>query len=116
MKKNEIEIASKNIHEMMEKGKLKKRAVTEGTELEIMTREHPRWDEFCDRLEGPEGCNFRQDENGKWIWDCDNDQSLAIAILEKMGAIDIPDSLEYFEEHGGYCDCEILMNVDREEE
>jgi Protein of unknown function (DUF2695) len=22
------------------------------------------------------------------------------------------ESLAYFEEHGGYCDCEVLMNVD----
>ena len=27
-----------------------------------MTRTHPRWNEFCERLNGPEGCNFR---NGK---------------------------------------------------
>jgi hypothetical protein len=35
--------------------------------------------------------------------------------MSEMGGVDIPASLEYFEEHGGYCDCEILLNVDRHE-
>jgi len=40
--------------------------------LGVMTTEHPRWEEFATRLEGPEGCNFRYDppervpKNLKW--------------------------------------------------
>ena len=88
--------------------------IRKGTELEIMTRENPRWDEFCDRLEGPEGCNFRQDKNGEWIWNCGTKMSAAIGILEKMEGIDIPASLEYFEGQHACCSCEILFNVNRE--
>lgn len=29
-----------------------------------MTLKHPRWEEFCTRLDGPEGCDFKEDENG----------------------------------------------------
>jgi hypothetical protein len=32
--------------------------------------------------------------------------------MKTMGGIDIVASLDYFARHGGYCDCEILMNVD----
>jgi Protein of unknown function (DUF2695) len=77
-----------------------------------MTKEHPRWEEFLERLEGPEGCNFREAAPGKTVWNCagGDDKSLATAILTDMGA-SIEESLAYFEAHGGYCDCEILFNV-----
>jgi hypothetical protein len=34
--------------------------------------------------------------------------------MTEMGNVDIPASIAFFEEHGGYCDCEILLNVDPE--
>lgn len=86
----------------------------------VMAPEHPLWDEFRERLEGPEGCNFQgeDDEEGKLIvdtvtWKCagGKDKSLATAILETISDVDIPASLAFFEEHGGHCDCEILFNV-----
>ena len=61
----------------------------------------PRWEEFIDLLalkSSDSGCAGGEDK------------SLAIAILKKMGGIAIPDSLIYFEDHGGYCDCEIVLN------
>jgi Protein of unknown function (DUF2695) len=81
--------------------------------LDIMTPSHPRWDEFIERLEGPEGCNFHENSNGEMVWSCtsDIDNPHARHILERMGGFDIEQSCEYFEHHGGYCDCEILFNV-----
>ncbi|MCL6560899.1 MAG: DUF2695 domain-containing protein [Firmicutes bacterium] len=81
----------------------------------IMTPRHPRWKEFRSRLEGPEGCDFKVDENGKFTFRCKggDDKSFAEAILKTMPDIDIPKSLEYFEKHGGFCDCKILLNVGR---
>jgi hypothetical protein len=82
--------------------------------LQIMTTKHPRWNEFTQRLGGPEGCNFHDDPaTGQMAWTCEggSDKTLAAAILAKMGGIDVPASLEYFEENGGFCDCEILFNV-----
>lgn len=77
-----------------------------------MTPQHDRWPEFFMRLEGPEGCNFREAESGKIVWNCEGgtNKSKATAILSLMG-MDTDSSLAYFEAHGGYCDCEILFNV-----
>lgn len=71
---------------------------------------HPRWQEFVQRLAGPEGCNF-QDAH----WTCYGDLRLAEALLDRMGVsrAGIASSLAYFKVNGGYCDCEILMNVAR---
>jgi Protein of unknown function (DUF2695) len=66
--------------------------------LEVLTTESNRWDEFADRLLA----------DGR----CDGDHRYAKQIMNEMGNIDIPASIEFFEEHGGYCDCEILLNVD----
>lgn len=78
-----------------------------------MTPEHPDWREFLRKLEGPLGCNFKQDENGAITWRCNGgrDKSYAVAIMKKMGDVAIEDSLDYFESNGGSCDCEILFNV-----
>jgi hypothetical protein len=38
----------------------------------------------------------------------------ARTVMEDMGKIDIEGSVAYFRDHGGYCDCEILLNVDRD--
>ena len=83
--------------------------------MDILTPKHSRWDEFAERLEGPEGCNFTEDSAGKARWKCGGgrDQSLARAILHDMntGDIDVKGTLTYCTEHGGYCDCEIIFNV-----
>lgn len=78
--------------------------------LQTMTPEHQRWAEFCERLAGPEGCDFTED--GKWKCHGGTDKRFATAILTDMGGVDIPATLRFFEENGGYCDCEILFNVD----
>ena len=83
-------------------------------EVETMSPDHPLWDKFTKRLEGPEGCNF-QGTGYSATWKCGGgrDKSLAEAILKTMPDIDVADSLALFEGHGGYCDCEILFNVRR---
>jgi hypothetical protein len=50
-------------------------------------------------------------------WHCDGDRGpnayrYAKQVMIAMGSIDIPASIEFFQEHGGFCDCEILLNVD----
>ena len=84
-----------------------------------MTPEHPRWDEFCERLEGPEGCDFQQEVPGDAdtiTWKCAGgyDKTFALAILEDMGGFDIEHTVEYLNDMGGHCDCEILFNVNCE--
>ena len=80
---------------------------------QVMTVDHPEWEKFCNLLEGPEGCDFK--EEGGVTWKCSGglDKSLAEAILKKhFPEVDIEKSMKYFEEHGGMCDCEILFNVE----
>jgi hypothetical protein len=80
---------------------------------------HPRWEEFLDRLGGPEGCDVRTDGHEDFKWRCGGgmDKTFAKAILERMNEngsdqqIDVALSLEFFELRGGHCDCEILLNV-----
>lgn len=80
-----------------------------------MTPAHPAWDDFCERLEGVEGCNFHYDDDeGKTRWTCSAKQSYehAFAILRAHWPdVDLGASATYWQEHGGYCDCEILFNV-----
>lgn len=88
------------------------------TKTEVMTPDSPRWEEFTKRLAGPEGCDFKREDpedSSSLQWWCKggNDKSKAIKILQDMGGVDIGHSLVYFEEHGGFCDCEILFNVDQ---
>ena len=79
--------------------------------IEVLTPESTRWDEFADRL----FWIITADGNPR----CDGDQEpnvhrYAKQIMTEMGNVDIPASIAFFEEHGGYCDCEILLNVDPE--
>ncbi len=82
--------------------------------LQTMTTEHPQWAEFATRLSGPEGCNLTLDKDGQPTWKCNHDHAKARSILTAMGNIDIKESISYFEQNGGYCDCEILLNVDQD--
>jgi len=83
--------------------------------MQMMTPNHPRWEEFCNLLEGPEGCDFREDGDRGPTWHCNGgkDKTFAIKILKQMGFSEeeVEGSCKYFEKHGGYCDCEILFNV-----
>jgi hypothetical protein len=64
-----------------------------------------RWEEFCRRLSS--ALDSRGCAGG-------TNKGCAEAVMREMGGIAIEESLEYFEDHGGYCDCEILLNVDRD--
>jgi Protein of unknown function (DUF2695) len=45
---------------------------------------------------------------------CDAEtQRLARTILHAMPGIDVEESLNWMESCAGFCDCEILLNVDR---
>jgi Protein of unknown function (DUF2695) len=81
--------------------------------LEILTPASPRWSLFV-RLLG----DTITDGLPKGTWRCGNDGSgskhrYAEAVLTELGGIDIDGTLALFRRHGGYCDCEILFNVDR---
>jgi len=73
-------------------------------------------EEFLKRLEGPEGCNFRERVQGdpeSTIWDCGYEQELSRKILTRMNIpkVEQDEFLEECRELGGYCDCEIIFNA-----
>lgn len=79
--------------------------------MDIMRPGHPRWEDFIVRLHGPEGCNFTG-EGASMSFTCDGSTlSKSEAILTDMGDIDVDESLDYFRDHGGHCDCEVIFNV-----
>jgi Protein of unknown function (DUF2695) len=68
--------------------------------LEVLTIESPRWNAFAEAL--------------SWAvltQRCHHDHRHAERIMTSMGGIDIPASTSYFASRGGFCDCEILLNV-----
>jgi hypothetical protein len=64
-----------------------------------MTPEHPRWKEFTALLD-----SFAR------VCNCSIVKPGARQVLAFMG-MDVDTSLAYFESRGGFCDCEVLMNV-----
>jgi Protein of unknown function (DUF2695) len=77
---------------------------------EILTPKSNRWETFTDALDRAVQTNG-----------CDGDGNIgnyldvyrqSKRIMADMGNVDIPASLAFFQGNGGYCDCEILMNVD----
>jgi hypothetical protein len=78
---------------------------------EVMTPKSPRWDEFCDALDEAVG-----------LLDCGGDSTfppnpdwpthaLTKRVLTLMGHVDVEASIDFYKQHGGYCDCEVMLNV-----
>ncbi len=67
----------------------------------ILTPEHPQWGEFITQLE-----NSISPDRG-----CKNDFRHAEAIMIGFRNIDIQNTLNFFEDHGAFCDCEVTYNI-----
>jgi Protein of unknown function (DUF2695) len=90
---------------------------------EIMTPDNPRWSEFFFKLEeavsqmGSSGDGTQLDDTGK-IAPQNPDRPThwlsRKAPTEKR--CDVEASLADFRAHGGYCDCEVLFNVENNAE
>ena len=81
--------------------------------LEILTPKNLRWKNFIVLLDRALTEGLPQG-----TWRCGNDGNgskhrYAEAVMAELGGIDIAGTLEFFRQHGGGCDCEILFNVDR---
>ncbi|MGH7912903.1 MAG: DUF2695 domain-containing protein [Candidatus Dormibacteraceae bacterium] len=78
----------------------------------LITPGHPRWREFLARLAGPEGIDAR---GSRWRCGGGEDKRQSHRILASMGLSEgaVAANLAYFEHWGGYCDCEVWMNVER---
>jgi len=73
--------------------------------LALMTPDHPQWQAFIKQLCGPTALG----ETG-----CLNDLRYSRRILKTMKQIDVAVSIAFFKDHGGCCDCEVVMNVAKE--
>jgi hypothetical protein len=76
---------------------------------EILTPSHNFWPTFRKKLEDAVTIY----NNEKLYNRCRGDLTLAIGILESMEDIDVKETLIFFNQYGGSCDCKILVNVAR---
>lgn len=86
------------------------------TQVAILTPDSERWEEFTARLSGPDGVNMHEDDAGNLKCECDGKtltHSAAI-LLAYFPEFDVNATLDYFRDRGGYCDCEVLWNVDKD--
>jgi hypothetical protein len=70
---------------------------------EMLTPQSPRWNDFISLLDDAVtacGCTSGRQRR------------LARGIMAQMGGINIEASLIFFDSHGGFCDCEIIFNVE----
>lgn len=75
-----------------------------------MDKKNPKWDAFIDLLN--DKVDFRKRDDGETTWTCDGTLVETENILaEHFPEVDLPSSIRYLQEHGGYCDCEVIMNV-----
>ena len=68
---------------------------------EIVTPDHKYWQAICIRL---------SDQLN--IHGCQGDLRYTEKILKSLPDMDVEETLELYRTYGGYCDCEVLMNVE----
>lgn len=74
--------------------------------LIVTTEKHSDWKNFCQLLDMKIGGISRG------VCPMDSSKPLARKILmEWFPMVDVKKTFKYFEENGGFCDCEILWNV-----
>jgi hypothetical protein len=74
---------------------------------DVLTPESPRWSGFTEALVkalDKEPCATAQYPELAYLQ--------ATKVMLELGDVDIPGSIAFFKSHGGYCDCEILLNID----
>jgi len=89
---------------------------------QVMSFEHPRWEEFYDILEN--AIMEYDPKEDDWYYRCAGGGDLnctfeayngTITILKGWGNFDLLKTIHWLQDHGGYCDCEVLMNCDKNE-
>ncbi len=76
---------------------------------ETLTPDHKLWPTFRKRLDAA----VYTSANDKLHNQCKGDLSLSIDILQSLENIDVEETIIFFKELGGNCDCKVIMNVAR---
>ena len=74
----------------------------------VLTPSHRLWPLFINMLY--ESISVYKD--GKLHSQCGGDLSNTVRILELINCVDTEDTLKFFKSESGFCDCEVLMNVE----
>ncbi len=76
----------------------------------VMTPDHPLWNAFIECLCGPGmlDCLRPGADCGRYCQDC---FTHADEILREM-RLNISDSMQYFRDHGAFCDCGIIIKIE----
>jgi hypothetical protein len=89
--------------------------------MTTMTPDHPHWKSFIRKLaatadtHGCDGDGTRLDPAPGKVGPTAEVHAHARRLLHNIGGVDVASSLAFFKTRGGHCDCEVLMNVDRDE-
>lgn len=75
--------------------------MAEKSDIQIMTPSHPKWDAFKFKL-------IRVSNK------CDSisKKQTELILIKDFPEVNLKRSINFFEKHGGFCNCEILMNVE----
>jgi hypothetical protein len=82
------------------------------TTPELLTPDNVRWTGFCNLLIAALAGTGDDISDTDLMRGCDNTLKQSEQILRAMGGVDVDLTLDYFEDRGGYCDCEVLFNVE----
>jgi len=84
--------------------------------MDVMQSEHPRWEEFVERTTMAIAGSVTGIDVDAALRGC-NGHRLGGALFESAWAVlaymdmDVERSIEFFEAHGGFCDCEVMLNI-----
>jgi len=73
---------------------------SQSMEKDVLTSEHPLWDEFVDRMHEREICDYTLRSTEAILTD-----------MAQAAPIHVKGTLEVFKAKGGHCDCEVYLNL-----
>lgn len=76
----------------------------------VLTPTDPAWPAFIRNLTSPLACSFEGRKRLKWR--CFGDFRFSERIIRRLSRrIHVRKTLEFFRDHGAYCDCEVVFNL-----
>lgn len=76
----------------------------------VLTPDHRYWKALCTRLNEMLIIYIEGKPHSK----CQHNLRCTTKILKSLPGIDVEETLDLYMELGGFCDCEVLMNVEQD--